>query len=549
SNHSNHWNRWNRWINRTVPAALLALVAPPTLVDAASPDYCAPTVDMDPLQLLRQTSLDLRGHVPSYEEYELVRGADDPAATAEGLIAEMLESEDYFDQVRNYHQALIWGTLDSSIIDQIYAGQRRLSRNAQQNWRLGNMARQYRGDQIDCLDQLQTQFDAQDRPIPIQTYDDPVCTGGTCQQEGYVMVAPYWDPANPIKVCAFDAQEAANGATGACSVYHTNDAECGCGPNLQWCGPISLGLDQVVRDSLAEEPARVFEWVVRESRSYLEAFTTDTTFVNGPVSHFYRHNSGTTTLTLGGAVSYEVEIPDVPVLPFDDTDTWVETTRGGPHAGVFTTMGYLIRFASNRARANRFATAFYCEPFVPKEDGLPPEEAEPSPNLRERAGCNDCHERLEPLAAHWGRWRTGGTYGFFRPEELSFTEPRPDCICGEGIGNCSAFCSTYFVTADNSGDEEFGLYQGLPQAASWLEGSDVDNVEAGPMALIDTDDERDRIAQCAVRNLGEHLLGRELTADDLTWLQGHAQAFADDGYDYTSLVRRLVQDERYRTIR
>ncbi len=531
----------------------LGLAFAPAPARAASPDQCAPTVasELDPLQLLRQVSLDLRGRVPTYEEYEWVRGAEDPHATAEGLIAEMLESEDYFSTIREYHQTLLWGTLDRTIIQNLYSAQRGLTRNGSSNWRLANMRKRYRGDNIDCLNELQTEFDAAGRPLPIQTYADPVCTGGTCRREGYVMVTPYWAPSTQIKVCAYDAQEAATGLNGAdCSVYHANDQLCGCGPELTWCGPELVGDDnQRVRDALAEEPARIFQWVVQEGRSYLEAFTTDTTFMNGPVAHYYRHNTGTNVITLGGAVVYDPAVTNVPDLPYEDVDTWVPVEREGAHAGAFTTMGYLVRFASNRARANRFYTAFYCDPFVPQQEGLPPEEANPSPNLRERAGCNDCHQTLEPAAAHWARWRTGGTHGLFRPEEVDFFEPRNDCICGTGLANCSAFCSTYYVTADNSGDEEFGLYKGLPKAATWLSEQDIINAERGPVGLIDSAEERDQIAQCAVRNLGEHLLGRELAADDLPWLRDHVDAFAGSGYDYTELVRRLVADERYRTIR
>ncbi|MCA9708119.1 MAG: hypothetical protein KDK70_19865, partial [Myxococcales bacterium] len=493
--------------------AALGLGLAPASADAASPDHCAPTVDMDPLQLLRQASLDLRGRVPSFEEYAWVRGADDPRTTAEQLIEQMLGSEDYLAQVRRYHQSLLWGTLDDTIVSTLFAGRRRLLRNGSQIWRLPNMRRQYRGDVIDCLDQEQTEFDAQGRPLPISTYEDPACTGGTCQREGYVWVTPYWDPQAQVKVCAFDAQQAAAADSGVACETNTASVQCGCGPALTWCGPDNTEAGQVIRDALAQEPARIFEWVVREGRSYLEAFVTDTTFVNGPVAHFYRHNTEAVSLTQTGATAYDVQIDDVPDLPYTDLDTWVPVTRGEAHAGAFTTMGYLVRFASNRGRANRFATAFYCEPFVPAADGLPPEEAAPSPNLRERAGCSDCHERLEPMAALWGRWRTGGTYGFFTPEDVSFEQPREECVCGEGLdATCSSFCSTYFVTADNASDEEFGQYQGLPQAASWLSDHERAALEQGPVALIDTADERDRIAQCAVRNLGEHLLGRELTA-------------------------------------
>lgn len=530
--------------------AFLALGLAVSPARAASPDQCAPTLDMDPLQLLRQVSLDLRGHVPTYEEYEWVRGADDPSAVAEQLIGEMLESDAYFEQVRAYHQALTWGTLDNTIVNIIYPSRRRLVRGGNQIWRLPAMRRQYRGDVIDCLNQEQTEFDAQGRPVPISTYDDPVCTGGTCEREGFVWVSPYWAPQTEVKVCAFDAQAVAQSSSGVECRTNTANTECGCGPELVWCGPGNTEANTLVRDSLAQEPSRIFEWVVREGRNYLEAFVTDTTFMNGPVAHYYRHTTEAASLAQGGATAYDVQIDDVPSLPYEDVDTWLPVQRGEAHAGAFTTLGYMVRFASNRSRANRFATAFYCEPFVPSEDGLPPEEGAPSPNLRERTGCSDCHERLEPMAAHWARWRTGGTFGFFTPEDLSFEEPREECLCGEALGtDCSTFCSTYFVTSDNSGDEEFGLYQGLPQANSWLTEEDRGNVEAGPMGLVDTKDEWDRIAGCAVRNLSEHLLGRDLGAADLAWLQGHAQAFEDSGYDYTALVRRLVEDERYRTIR
>jgi hypothetical protein len=537
----------------TLGAVLLLGALAPSPAHAASPEHCAPSVDLDPLQLLRQVSLDLRGRVPSYEEYEWVRGAEDPKAAAEGLIDEMLASEDYFSTIREYHQSLLWGTLDRTLLANAYASQRGLTPNGSANWRLPNMRKRYRGDNVDCLNEPQTQFDAAGRPVPIEVYADPVCTGGTCRREGFVMVEPYWAPGTEIKVCAYDAQEAEAGLGGAdCSVYHVNDELCGCGPGLAWCGPDNVSdANQLVRDSLAEEPARIFQWVVEEGRSYLEAFTTDTTFMNGPVAHYYRHNTGTSAITLGGAVAYDpaMNVTQVPALPYDDVDTWVPVERGDAHAGAFTTLGYLMRFASNRARANRFYTAFYCDPFVPQQEGLPPEEASPNPNLRERAGCADCHQALEPAAAHWARWRTGGTYGFFTPEEVDFIEPRNDCICGDGLPTCSAFCSAYYVTANNSGDEEFALYQGRPKAAAWLAEDDLTSVEKGPLGLIDTDAERDQIAQCAVRNLGEHLLGRELQADDLTWLQSHVVAFEDGGYDYTAMVRRLVSDERYRTIR
>ena len=45
-----------------------------------------------------------------------------------------------------------------------------------------------------------------------------------------------------------------------------------------------------------------------------------------------------------------------------------------------------------------------------------------------------------------------------------------------------------------------------------------------------------------------HLLGRELAADDLAWLAEQTEAFANDGHRFTPLLRRLLTDERYRSI-
>lgn len=262
------------WTRATI--ALSLTMGPLASAHAASPDHCAPTVQMDPLQLLRQISLDLRGHGPTYEEYEWVRGADEPHEVVEDLVDEMLESDAHFDEVRRYHRALMWGSLDAQIIPSPFASQRVLTRNNQQNWRLRNMRRRYRGERVDCLNEEQPPEEyANGRPLPLETRVDGSCLGGTCQREGYVWVDPYWDPGNPIKVCAFDAQELQQGNNGAeCSVYHSNDTGCGCGPGLTWCGPNSVGADIPIREALAEEPARIFEWVVREHRSYLEAFTT-----------------------------------------------------------------------------------------------------------------------------------------------------------------------------------------------------------------------------------------------------------------------------------
>jgi hypothetical protein len=520
---------------------------------SAADDVCAPTRTIDPLRLLRQTSLDLRGRIPSIDEYEAVRDAADPQAEAEARIEQMLASDDYLATIREYHRSLMWSSVVESILPRTFGRQLGIRRRGDV-WNVGAKNAEYRGNgQLDCLDVEQTEFDADERPIPIDTFTGADCQGpdDTCRQEGWVWVDPYWDPATPIKVCAFDAQTFAESplSGAACGLYHGNEPGCGCGPELSFCGPDEPELDILFRDALAEEPLRIFEWVIAEDRSYLDAFTTTTTLVNGPLAQYYGEIAGVDDEDRNNATAYDPAYVDIPALAFSDT-TWVAAERDSSHAGVLTTMAYLVRFASNRSRANQFYTSFLCDPFVPPEDGLPAEEEDPNPNLRERDGCDGCHAVLEPAAAHWARWRTGGTYGLLRADVMSFEAPRPDCICGEGTDdrNCSAVCEEYYVTADNSHEDEFASFGGLPLAAAWLTDADHDSVEAGPRALVDSPAEQQQLAACTVRNLAMHLLGRELAADDLAWLATQTEAFANDGHRFTPLLRRLLADERYRSI-
>lgn len=532
-----------------LPAFALATVAL-TAVPAHAQE-CAPTDAVDPLRLVRQTSLDLRGTLPSFEELERVRLADDRQAEAEALIEEMFVGEDFRRTIREYHRGLLWSTMDEAILSDITSPQVRI-RAVGGIWQVTNKARTYRGLQgVECLDQQQTNFDAEGRPVPISTFNDPECTNGTCQQEGWVWVAPYWDPENEIRVCAYDAQALELGSNGlSCSLYSVNDERCGCGPNLQHCGLRGTEPDDASRDSLAEEPLRIFEWVISEDRSYLDAFTTQTTFVTGASAHFYNYFSGVQDEERQNSIiSYDPAYGEVPDLDFQD-DGWAQIERENSHSGVLTTVAFLVRFASNRARANRFYTAFYCDPFIPPEDGIPAEEADPPANLRERAGCDGCHEVLEPAAAHWGRWRTNGTFGLLRSDLVDFETAREDCAaCSAEDGpNCSGFCEAYYITADNAHPDEYEAFGGLPQAAAWLSAEERGALEVGPSALLDEEHEQRRIAQCTVRNLAEHLYGRDLETSDLLWLDTQTEGFVASGFSFNTLLRSLLDDVRYRSI-
>ncbi len=559
-------NRTRSSCTTSVLALLLALLSSAGQAQPA----CAPQDEgeqVDDHRLLRQLSLDLLGRIPTMAEWESLEAG---ASIDEVLLPEMQQSNAYFARIREQHRALLWGNLDATA--NIGPNTFVIGRLSSGLWRVGNMKRRYRGAiTMDCLDEPQPAdaYDDDGRPIPLEVISgaEAVAAGcdpadglngdepRECRREGYVNVRPYWDPSTEIKVCAYDAQTLTTDSVGrSCSVFNSN-AWCGCGPSLRHCNTgatYAPGSQPPIRQALEEEPARIFEAVIRDRRPYLDAFTTEESYANGASLHFYRNLSGAYSHRVGGALSYDAQMGELPSAPFRDEE-WRRVERGDAHAGVLTTLAYLVRFASNRARANRFYTAFRCEPFVPPAEGLPEDTSEtPDPNLRQRVGCATCHSRLEPLAAHWGRWRGNGTHGFLESEILSPLEPESSCMgCGgDGQRNCAAFCNAYFVTGANSAVSMLPEWEGLPLARAFLSEEEAQVIEDGPAALVDEDSERARVAACTVRTVAERLYGRQLTQrESVAWVPEMAGWFADNEYDYSALVREIVQGETYRTIR
>jgi hypothetical protein len=538
-----------RLVTAFVAAVVATIVIDTATVRGSSPETCAPDATPDKYRLLRQLTLDLWGRIPTYDEYQAVAAIAELDAAA---IDQMFTSDEYFAEMRSYFRHLIWGGLPDDM--NVIGTQRVLTRVATSNlYFSGNLRTLFRGrNDVVCLDQPQTDFDAGGRPLPISTFADTTCTGGTCRQEGYVMVTPYWST-TALKVCAFDAQALATGVgttPPTCGPYTIN-LGCGCGPNLRNC---TLGAGDpstvALRDGLADEAPRIFEAVVRGDRSYFETFTTTQSSVNGPLAHFYGNLSGPgVALRQAGTIGYDGRIASLPTLPFADR-SWMPVERDAAHAGVLTTAGFLLRFGSNRGRVNRFYTAFRCEPFSPTAGGLPPDiGGEPEPNLRVRNGCATCHEVIERAAAHWGRWRTNSQFGYLSAADVDFTGVRAECRPTTGASR--SFCDSYFVTRNNTTHaDELLTWEGWPQPRQWLSPTEAEAIDRGPSGLVDEPAEQAKVAECAVRTLAQQLLGRELTEDEsLRWLPQATTEFAAAGYRMTGLYRRLVDLPQYRMSR
>lgn len=539
-------------INRIV--VLIVLLAS-SVAHADSPAVCAPVEETDKYRLLRQLSLDLLGRPPTVEEYQRLEGQDDvPASTIES----MLDTEEFYAQLRRYHRKLIWTALDGEVL---FNNRITLKRNnASSPWSVGSRAKDFRRAYVGCLDQVQTQFDAQGRPIPLCTNrsDDAIpscadCSDADCQQEGYVEVQPYWAD-EPIRVCAYDAQTQPfgfpkDGEDVAC----TNDttiggplynAGCGCGPNLKRCVQEGPQRQQLV-DALVEEPLRILEHMVRNGRPYIDGLRSRETLVNGVVAHVYREIAYN---NVNNNVLGDGNVGAMPEIPYGQ-QAWVPVTRPRPHSGLLTTLAYLQRFASYRGRVNRFYSAFLCQPFV-STAALEPasNDCNQNPDLSKRCGCTTCHGTIEPARVHWGRFRKGVSYGYLdATSHPTFRQNCADC----GNGQCDRTCSEYYATSDNLGNatpEQMAALRGTLEVLAWRTEQERAVLDAGPSGLVDANERA--VAACASQNLFEHLVNRPLNeAEREQWLPAMTDRFERNGQDFRKLLVDIVQSDVYRRLR
>ena len=510
-----------------------------TVPGASWAQICEARGVQEELQYLRRLSLDLRGRIPTLEE--LRRVVDDGAVAPETIDA-FVASEDFLHQMRAHHRALLWANL----------GPQRLANNA---FLLRASARQgdaplfipaqvrtqaYRGGQVPCRDEPATYDEGGD----IVTVDepDPRDPERVVRREGYVEVAPYWAPDTTVKVCAFDAQESTRGENPRnpdgppVDCRRGNAADCGCGPNLRWCFTLQT-MQHIVR-LMTDQMLQTTDDIVSQDRPYTEVVLGTETVVNGPLVHYFRH------MTLAG-LNLVAASPDpgyaLPDVRYDE-EAWVPVTQGGKHAGILTLPGFLLRFQSNRGRANRFYDAFLCQSFQAPAEGLPAssDDCHDEPDLTKRCGCSYCHVAVEPAAMHWGRWSEAGLMAL---DEETF--PRVLDACATPRGRGSPLCRRFYLTEASHPKEVPYVGTLLPYVFADEHPDRAEIVEAGPRRLARQAVDSGRFANCTVRKLWTRILGRPPTpAEDVT-TQEMAQAFAQGGYVLRDLVRALVTRPEY----
>ncbi|MCB9544399.1 MAG: hypothetical protein H6706_00725 [Myxococcales bacterium] len=514
-------------------AMAVAMLATPALAEEA----CGDVVEVEGTRLLRQLTLDLYGRVPTVDELEAL--GDGPVGEAE--VDALLAGEEFKTLVRRHHADLLWPSTEA--LD-IIGGAVALLLPASFYDGIGDGQRLFhifvgfyeRGGLVPCKDEP-AEWDANGDLVFEQMPD------GT-RREGWVMVEPYWAPGTEVKVCALEARTDATGASGAAcnTAGGLASGTCGCGPNLQHCAGFQAVIDMV--GALQEQQLRMAEAPILAGRPYTDMLLAQTEEVNGPIAHYYRYLA---PMGVDPFIQYsplaDGAMPDV---PYDDM-TWHTVERKAPQsAGILTSMSYLLRFQTSRARANQFYNAFLCQPFVAPAGGLPsPNDAcSQEPDLRKRCGCNACHAQLEPSAGHWGRFADAGA-AWLDPQLFpTYVARCAECARRGGQG-CDFVCERFYVSEVGHPDEL--PYAGVLKSYQWRGEAEVAKVEGGPRLLVEQAMADGRLAQCAAQKLFTRFYHREPTAEERNRdLPRFAQAFTASDYDFKVLVKALLTDPGYR---
>jgi hypothetical protein len=520
---------------------------------AAAQDICFENDLQEELQFLRRVSLDLRGRLPSDAEVDWVVNS---GQVGDGLLDDMLESEDFLHQMAEYHRSLLWTNLERVRLSPFSwnLGRSRVTPGGPFIYWMGSNARatRFRGVREPCLDRS-AQFEPGTNEIIF--WDDP--ERPNIKKEGWVWVTPYWDTTTQIRVCAADAQFAETGSRTRggnpsqmmdCSTSGAfNSTYCGCGENLRYCQFGNTTRLPVVR-SWNVQLERLVQKIVASDRPYTEVLTAKDMDINGPIHHFLTHqnNTGGNFIRAEGTLNHDLPTD----LTYEDFDTWQPVNRDALHAGLLTLPGFLMKFQSNRGRANRFYNAFRCEPFEAPPDGLPASDSSchDDPNLTTRCGCSYCHVGVEPAAAYWGRFAEAGIRALNDDDFPVFDQ---NCIDRPYLANCRNYYYTDVVDAEKY--PVLASYRG--KLRSYLFADDhlgeagnsfASNIEEGPLGIAQKAITDGSFEHCATQRMWSHLLGREVRSLEAAQVTEIAERWGSEGFNLKALVRTIVTAPAYR---
>lgn len=338
-------------------------------------------------------------------------------------------------------------------------------------------------------------------------------------------------------------------------------ADCGCGPGLERCMPgagagfdnaafttpsrYPLGEDQPLDASTqtqggwariwwGREAAQFFNYVFAQDRDFRDVLQATYSFVNGPLTQFYKDIAPAGCC--GQGVSFGYTQPDplfdpakLPDLLPHDTAAWRQVDRGPRASGILTMPIFLTKYGTRRARAHVLWNAFACKDFIAGNVQLKPST---EPDLMKRDGCNLCHATLEPLSAYFTRIQESSWT--FLPPQL-FPADNPKCAAAD-VTKMSTACKTYY-------DPAFTTAQSARLRGAY---ANLANVEAGPQGLAKALVASSDFERCAAENVAASFLGRALTVDDQPLQESLAKTFVAGGYRMRAMVKALVASDAYR---
>jgi hypothetical protein len=350
------------------------------------------------------------------------------------------------------------------------------------------------------------------------------------QVEGWRWAEHYWSQGVKVRTCALEAQDREyglyqrypDGRPVECSkslaaetlTYFIQDASCGCGPKGAYCGPQVIvektgesRSGMRLRKSIESEPLRIIRNVVNAGEDYSHILTTRQSVVNGSLAFAWSYQRH----VLRGEGFNEVTPPDEknPIwgkIPFEE-EAWTTYQRPERHAGILTTLQYLQRFPTYRARVARYRRAFLCSTefdFAPQ-----PDPTDSNPDISARNGCGGCHQRLERDGMYFGRY-PDRTPIYLDPRE----KPKTD---------------TFFA-------------QTFQYQAPELMG----RVDQGPSEMVNRDlAQSQAFERCTVQTLWERLVRRPPSEAELAPM---VERFVAGGRNYRSLVKEIVTHDAYKTV-
>jgi len=547
-------------MNRSRFWQLIGVAATTALSSSALADggQCYLHREMPIERQLRRLSIDLRGTVPDVAEYDAIAGK---AALPDDLLDAYLGDDQFRIQMRHYHEELLWTNPSTVLGDVGFSLSTATIAPGVVVYFVPSVTklRLYRGGDgtHSCQDKPQSAlgYDAAGLPLTEPIGVDAV---GAYVAEGWEEIHPYWeaDPAKTIKVCAFDAQAAKtytlpagdpDAGTLTCDhVLAVGKAKsCGCGPNLNYCMAASVVQPAVLR-SMREQLLRSVDDATSKA-PYSDLLTTKRAWVNGPLVHYLRYlgQRQSFSRTQNFYAPSDGELPD---LPYTAADTWAPIERKGAHSGILTLPAYLLRFQTDRSRANRYRIAFegqYFQPPSTKDTAC----AKDGDDLTQRCVCRSCHVTLEPLAAYFGVFTEAGTTSLtdFAREYPSLT------ACSKGISPASTgWCDRFYGPSPDLTDPDIRPYKLKALRYADKEHPDVQaHFDGGPGKLAAADIAGGLFHQVTTRRMFEMLMKREpnLDAASLDFegdlLDGIAKEFQSHE-DLKLLVKRLVKLPTYR---